>query len=327
MFPEWEFGHNAPMGDWYGVPWEEEHKGRREEAHATEAYVGPKGSGKSALACKRNYMFHKGQIRNPDGVCYCRDPRCDAKWQVYTNLESPTLPEYGAWAKPLELSSQMMDMESEDRHIILWIDEAPQLFDSRRAMMNQVIKSSKQATMLRKKLIRMSLTAISFNWLENRMRDQCNVIYNCWSENEGRTVNAVVHRLATGDVAPWLRSQIQPEMKYWYTQDIWNKYSTNELVNMETDIMSDRTEPMVYVQDEHTGQLSALSLSEILAKVITSLVQNDRVESIHPQKLVEIIMERYHLPTSRGYLRDWLTQTGFVQNNEGEFILMTKVTA
>lgn len=323
----WQRPRSRNSGSWNSVGWtKQKHQAHPQEAHVTEAEVGPKGSGKSLLAVYRTHQFAQGKVRQPDGSCLCAgtpnaDPNCNGKWTVFTNLESPTLPEYGAWAHPLDLASQMIDMESEARHVYFYIDEAPQYFDARRSMLTEVIKLSKQATMFRKKLMRMNMTAISFDWLDRRIRDQTNIIYNCWTENRGVTVNAIVYRLATGNIAPWMRDKIPPEMKWWATAHARKLYDSNELVNADADIQALRAEPQALIRDPITGQLTSITMSEILSKVILELA-NEGYSSVDPVELVEKIQERYALPTSKGFLRDWLIDAGFVKDGRGNFIIV-----
>lgn len=307
---------------WSGVGWKKpERQSMQEEAHVTEVNVGPKGSGKSLLSVHRLHAFSQGKVRRPNSICLCDNPECDAVWNVFTNLESPTLPEYGAWAKPLDLASQMIDMESDDRHIVVHIDEANQYFESRRSMLAEVIKLSKQATMFRKKLMRMSLTSISFDWLDLRIRNQANVVYNCWTENKGITTNAIVYNLATGNIPPWQRNNIPPKLKFWYTGASRKLYDTNELVNADAAIQAMRAEPQALIHDPQTGQLTSISMSDILGKILMELAEEGH-STIDTGQLVEEIQARYSLPTTKGYLREWLTDSGFVRDSNGNFILI-----
>ncbi len=322
MPPKFAKGKASDKLGFFGVKWTPEFTTKDDEAHATEIYTGPKGAGKSALACKRVYMFSKGLIRGSRGFCLCEDESCDAKWTVYTNLESPTLPEYGAWAKPLDLASQLIDTESDDRHAIIWIDEAPQFFDSRRGMLTEVLKMLKQVTMLRKKKMRLVLTAIDWTWLDKRIRDQANVVYNCWTENKAVTVNAIVYRLATGNIAPWLRHNIPPEIKWWWCTDIRNKYNTDELVNADDLINATRTENMVFVKDSETGQVTPMTLSEMLSKVVGSMVREETFKTDEVE-IMEIVLKRYGMPTSKGAIREVLIDAGFPRDEKGKFIIFT----
>lgn len=307
-----------------GITWKKEYKSNDPEAHATEITVGPKGAGKSLLACHRAHNFHTGNIRNSRGFCLCDDPLCDATWEVFTNLESPTEEAYGAWAKPLNLASQMIDTESDDRHAIIWIDEAPQYFDARRGMLTEVIKMLKQVTMLRKKKIRLLLTAISFDWIDRRLRDQASTVYNCWTTNKGLTVNAIVQQLATGDIPPWKRNSIPPTMKYWNTRHARNWYNTDELVNADAMMSAARSELIVYVADPDTGTVVPLTMSQILGNTVGELVQNE-VMDISPEELQDLIQRKYAIPVIKGQMKDWLIEIGFGMNKEGRFILRTEV--
>ena len=247
-------------------------------------------------------------------------------------MESPTEPEYGAWASPLDLASQMIDTESEDRHAIIWIDEAPQFFDARRGMLTEVIKMLKQVTMLRKKKIRLLLTAISFDWIDRRLRDQANLLYNCWTTNRGITVNAIVHELATGNVPPWQRNSIRPQIKYWNTRAARNWYNTDELVNADAIIAANRTDPQVYMKDTD-GNVTPVTLAQILGNEVADIVvKNEESEkpativSVMPEELAEIITDKYGIPAGKGRLKEWLIETGFPVNpNDGRFIVFAGV--
>ncbi len=313
-------GRNGTLPKLGGIGWNKETAKTIEESFATEAFVGPKGAGKSLLAFGRAYEFSQGNKRDANGFCLCGDITCNAKWTVYTNLESPTLPEYGSWAKTLDLMSQMADVESEDLHSIILIDEATQYFDSRKGQMREIIKMLNQITMLRKKTLRLMVTGISFDWMDKRLREQTSLVYNCWTSNRGVTTSAVVHNLATGNIPPWLRANIRPQIKLWFTAKYYKFYNTNELVNAEADIQALRTEPNVYLENAE-GELEPVTLSEIAASMVVDLV-DARILTIKPEDLAQRIKDTYPIPVTRGYIRDWLIETGFMFRQEtGEFIL------
>lgn len=286
----------------------------------TELFVGPKGAGKTLLAMHRARKFYEGKRRLPDGRCLCGESDCDSKWQVYTNLESPTLPEFGAWATTLDLAGDMVDAESNLFHVLILVDEITQMFNSRRSMMSEVVNMIHRVTLIRKNLVMLWGTGISFDWIDVRIRDQASMLYNCWTPNQGRTVWANVHQLANGHLPPHMR-RTRPLTKWWPTEITKKFYWHRETINFTAELQALRTEPAVFVK-ARDGSTKEMTFSEILADELVPLIQAG-TEYITTDEVIEIISARYNLTMGKPYVRDFLIGSGF-QNDNGTFKIMTK---
>lgn len=289
-------------------------------AYGTEIFVGPKGAGKTLLCVHRARLYYEGKKRNADGACVCGDKECDATWQVYTNLESPTLDEYGGWAQPLDIAAQMIDAESNLRHVILLIDEITQMFNNRRGMMTEMIQMINRVTLIRKNLVQLWGTGISFDWLDTRIRDQASLVYNCWTPNQGRQVFANVHQLAMGHLPPHLRRR-SPRRKFWWTDGTKRYYNHEETINFATELAALRTEPRIFVEDSE-GNAHEMEFADILLEMVAQVIENGEYQ-IDPDGLIARVQNAYGIKMARAYVRDWLTGSGFM-NDGGVFTIMTK---
>lgn len=289
-------------------------------AYGTELFVGPKGAGKTLLCAHRARLYYEGKKRLADGRCVCGDENCDGTWQVYTNLESPTLPEYGAWAQPLDIAAQMIDAEANLRHIIMFIDEITQMFNSRRSMMTEIIQMINRVTLIRKNLVQLWGTGISYDWLDTRIRDQASMVYNCWTPNQGRQVYANVHQLAMGHLPPHMRRR-PPRRKWWWTEGTKRYYNHEETINFAADLAGLRTEPMVFV-DDGDGNAREMEFREILLEIIAQLIEAGNHQT-NVDTLIAMVKTQYGIPMARPYVRDWLIGSGFINDN-GTFTIMTK---
>jgi hypothetical protein len=316
-----KFGAST-TGSMGGFGWKKEHKKRPEPGHSTTLYVGPKGAGKSLLCAYRARLFYEGRKRNPDGFCLCGDISCNRRWDIFCNLESPTMEQYGAWARPLDVAGQLLDMESETQHAILWIDEIPQYLNSRQSMRREVIQMINQVTLIRKKLIQLWGTGISFDWIDTRIRDQASVVYNCWTPDDGRNVHASVHQLQMGHLPPWRRFR-PPTLMSWYTEPAKRYYNHRELVNAEAELEAIKTEPSFYFKDD-TGEFIDMTLSECVGDFITRLLE-DGIENVNHEWMAQNIGIQYNIPVSPVWLKDWLRGSGFIRQEDGSFILARSV--
>jgi len=299
----------------------DEHKGSYVPPYGTELFVGPKGAGKSLLSVHRARYYRQGLKRMADGRCVCGDVECDGVWQVYTNLESPTRKEYGAWAHPLDLARDMVDAESNARHVIFLIDEITQMFNSRRSMMSEVIQIIHRVTLIRKNLVQLWGTGISYDWLDVRIRDQASMLYNCWTTNQGATVMANVHQLAVGHLPPNKRRQ-RPRLKWWNTDSTKRYYNHEETINFAAELATLRTEPSVFVQ-RPDGSTVEMQFTEILTDELIPLLKAG-VNSVTVDQMMEQIKTRYNLDMGRPYIRDFYIQSGFPNDGQGNYTIMTK---
>lgn len=288
--------------------------------YGTELFVGPKGAGKSLLCIHRARIYYNGNKRMADGRCVCGDIECDGKWQVFTNLESPTMEQYGAWAQPLDIAAQMIDAESNLRHIIMLIDEITQMFNSRRSMMTEIIQMINRVTLIRKNLVQLWGTGISYDWLDTRIRDQASMVYNCWTPNQGREVYANVHQLALGHLPPHLRRR-PPRRKKWWTESTKKYYNHEETINFAAELAALRTEPMVFV-DDGDGNAREMQFSEILLEIVAQMIESGD-EKTDVDSLLDAVKKHYGIMMARPYVRDWLIGSGFI-NDGGTFTIMTK---
>ena len=286
----------------------------------TELFLGPKGAGKTLLAIKRAREYNQGKRLLPDGTCHCGDDSCDGKWAVYTNLVSPTMDEYGAWAHPLDLAGDMVDAESNLEHVIILIDEITQMFNSRRSMMGEVIQMIHRVTLIRKNLVMLWGTGISWDWIDLRIKDQASVAFNCWTPNLGQTVWANVHQLANGHLPPHMRKQ-RPVTKWWPTESTKRFYNHRETINFAADLQQLRTEPAIFVKGPD-GTTKEVTFSEILADELVPIIQSG-TERITADELIGMIQERYDIVMAHPYVRDFLIGSGF-QNDNGTFKILTK---
>ncbi len=265
-------------------------------------------------------LYHEGKKRLANGYCVCGDIECDGTWQVFTNLESPTLEDYGAWASPLDIAAQMIDPENNNRHIIMLIDEITQMFNSRRSMMTEIIQMINRVTLIRKNLVQLWGTGISFDWLDTRIRDQASMVYNCWTPNQGRQVYANVHQLALGHLPPNKRRR-PPQRKFWWTESTKQFYNHEETINFAADLQALRTEPVVFV-DDGDGNAREMQFNEILVEIIMKKIQNDE-QTTTIDSVIEAVSQSYGITMGRAYVRDTLIQSGFA-NDGGTFTIMTK---
>ncbi len=286
----------------------------------TELFLGPKGAGKSLLAVHRARQYYLGKRLRSDGSCHCGDPECDGKWAVYTNLVSPTMEEFGAWATPLDLAGDMVDAESNLEHVIILIDEITQMFNSRRSMMGEVIQMIHRVTLIRKNLVMLWGTGISWDWIDVRIKDQASRAFNCWTPNQGQTVYANVHELANGHLPPHMRKQ-RPTTKWWPTENTKQFYNHRETINFAAELQALRTEPAVFVKGSD-GSTKEMTFSEILADELVPIIRSGK-EFISAEEIIEIIDERYNLVMGYPYVRDFLIGSGF-QNDNGKFKILTK---
>lgn len=309
-----------------GFKWVTERRTDAEmESHGVWLYTGPKGAGKSLLAHSHSYLLATGQFRDRFGNCICGEPECAGVWTVYTMHESPTLPEYGAWAKRLDLG-ELMDVGGEgETHIVIYIDEIPQYLNSRRGMVSEVIRLLNRVTFTRKGKIIFIGTGISIDWIDVRLRDQATMIYNCWTPNKGKTVWANVHRLALGHLPPHMRRQ-PPMTKWWPTE--WAHranhgngiYNTDELVDAQADFTAARTEPIFYTKQ---GNLwIEKKFSEALAETIETVLMED-ITRVTPELLIARIQARYGeaVNITPHWVKEWLQSIGFMRGNGQEFII------
>lgn len=315
----------ARMG---GVHWaKQKRQGIALESHGVWLYTGPKGAGKSLLAHCHAYMLAKGLFRDHQGRCICGNPECSAIWQTFTMHESPTLPEYGSWAKRLDLG-ELMDIGDEgESHIVIYIDEIPQYFNSRRGMVTEVIKLLNRITFTRKGKIIFIGTGISIDWIDVRLRDQATQIFNCWTPNKGQTVFANVHRLSLGHLPPHMR-RLPPETRWWPTG--WahrvNRgrgiYDTNELVDAAADFAAARTEPRFYFKRSKDGPWEEKQHSEAIAEVIEDILE-ENITEVTPDMIIERIQRRYgqNVKITVHWVKDWLQTLGFMRGEGQEFII------
>lgn len=288
--------------------------------YGTDIYVGPKGAGKTLLAIHRSRLYFEGKKRLANGYCICGDVECDGTWQVYTNLESPTLPEYGGWAHPLDVAAQMIDPENNNRHIIMMIDEITQMFNSRRSMMTEIIQMINRVTLIRKNLVQLWGTGISFDWLDVRIRDQASMVYNCWTPNQGKQVYANVHQLALGHLPPNMRRR-QPRRKFWWTESTKRFYNHEETINFAADLQALRTEPVIFV-DDGDGNAKEMQFNEILVEIIMKMIQAG-TQQTNIDDVIVSVKQQYGITMGRAYVRDTMIQSGFA-NDGGTFTIMTK---
>lgn len=319
---DWGKGHGTGLVKLSGTHWEKQQRGKRGyDPHGVWLFTGPKGAGKSLLAHAFSLLLSRGQFRNPDGNCICGDPFCDATWTIYTMHESPTLPEYGAWAKRLDLQ-ELLDVGGEgENHIVIYIDEITQYFNSRRGMIGEVIKMLNRVTLTRKKKIILIGTGISIDWIDVRLRDQATIVYNCWTPNKGETVWANIHRLALGHLPPHMRRML-PETRWWPTAWARGKYNTDELIDADADMTAAKTEPIFHVQTEG-GLWLEKRLSEVIAETIEKLLMEECVSRISAIGLVERIRKTYGpIPVNHHWVKDWMRSVGFMlEENSDNFIL------
>ena len=316
-----QFNNSKRSFEMTRVKWERDTTLPNERDTYTELYLGPKGSGKSLLAVYRALLHHRGLKRNPaTGYCMCGSSTCDGKWEVLTNLVSPTMPEYGAWAKPLDLANDILDPESPINHVIVLIDEITQYINSRQPTKREILKTINQATLLRKKKVKLWGTGISFDWIDKRMREQAQVLYSCWTPNQGYTVSALVHNLASGHLPPWKRQQM-PKIRTWFTQNAKKFYNSWELVNADDEMAAARIEPLVYIKKGN--QRLETNLSSLVAETVLELVK-DGQETTTAQEIVDIIHNVFNYPASLSWVRGWLIESGFIKDQTGNFILTTE---
>jgi len=313
-------GRRSSLARLSGSHWAKERRTSSNlEPHGVWLYTGPKGSGKSLLAHAHSHMLSTGSFLDRNGKCICGETRCAAIWNVYTMHESPTLPEYGAWAKRLDLG-ELMDVGGEGQtHIVVYIDEITQYLNSRRGMLTEVIKLINRITFTRKGKIIFIGTGISIDWIDIRLRDQATQIFNCWTPNKGITVWANVHRLSVGHLPPHMR-RLPPETRWWPTKWAWGLYNTDELIDASADFAAARTEPFFYVQTA-SGVWSEMKHSEALAQCIEDVLE-EGITRITPDQLIDRIKQRYaDISISPHWVREWLQGVGFQRGEGHEFIL------
>ncbi len=287
----------------------------------TDIYVGPRGAGKSLLAAYRARFYWEGNKRREDGRCICGDISCDAKWQVFTNLISPTTPEYGSWCLPLDMAVDMLDQERNKRHMIYWIDEITQMFNARRAMMNETLSAINTVTMMRKDTAQLWGTGVSFDWLDPRIREMASTVYNCWTPNEGRTVIAKVWSLALGHLPPEKRKR-PPKRRGWHTESAKKFYWHEEKINFAAELKSLRSEPVVYVQNDD-GQMEPLNYQDLLWEEIAQFIER-RIDLISVDDMRGVVQQKFGLEMPRPYVRDWLLSSGFQRTEDDQYRLMVK---
>ncbi len=295
------------------------------ESHGVWLYTGPKGAGKSLLAHAHCYMLANGVFRDREGRCICRDPSCDGKWKVFTMHESPTLPEYGAWAYPLDLG-ELLDIGEVEKHIVVYIDEITQYLNSRRGMVSEVIKLLNRVTFTRKSKIIFIGTGISIDWIDVRLRDQATQIFNCWTPNRGQSVWANVHRLALGHLPPHLR-RLPPETRWWPTAWTHRKngglgiYNTDELVDAAADFAAAKTEPVFYTQQGEIWEQK--THTEAVAEAIEDILMAGTT-TVTPEMIVNHIKGKYsNIPITIHWVKDWLLTTGFQRGEGSDFVIGT----
>ncbi len=293
---------NSSLFTFGGVPWEQEISKQPQIKYGSTFYVGPIGAGKTLLAILRAREFYLGKVRDENGNCVCGDTKCNGKWKIITNLESPSMPDYGAWTTKLDLQNHLMDLESSDMHIIILIDEITQYFNSRRGMLNAVVRMLNAATLIRKKMVHLWGTGISFDWLDKRLKEMASIVYNCWTTNEGETVNAMVYNLRMGHLPPWSRKK-PPTIKKWYTHSAKGFYDTGELINAETEFAEAQKEPVVFLEKD--GVLQEIEIGEIVANIIADQLKTGETRT-SVEKIVDVFEDMYNLPVSNVYVRDWL---------------------
>lgn len=295
------------------------------DAFGCDVIAGPKGSGKSAVAVYRSYMFATGQARMPDGSCICQRSDCPKEWVAYTNMQStwidhPAAKDYGGgWARPMDMDSIVKhDLQ---KHCVVILDEGYQHIDARRGMQKSSIEITDEISQSRKSGVITSLTSISLDWIDKRIRGQARAYYNCWCPSrDAKYVFAVVTNVSVGHLPPWKRKKITPQIVRFDTWRTRNKYNTYDRVDdRETTKNAGSMDRQIFIRDPNTGEVMLQNVGAIVLNVMfdTALRQS----TIHPEEIVDIAAEK-GVPVSEGAVRRIATQSGFMLTGDGQIMLV-----
>ena len=283
-----------------------------------EVFAGPFGAGKTLLAVHLARK-HAGRVCHGED---CGQESCKENptvWQVYTNIPSTWDPEYGAWAKPVDILEQFMSAKGIPDHCVIVWDEGYQLADARLSMTTFSRELLWKLMQIRKKSLKIYWTAQSIDFLDRRIRENAQVIFNCWSDDEGRNVKAQVYLQAQGDIPPWERHNLRPELKVWNTEPSKGLYNTNDIIwERDNALVPTRNEIINFVDGD--GEVSYSHVSDLVKAVITEFCRRE-VTHVTSTEVADGVLEAFGVSKAPTEMQRTLVELGYAAH-DGRFQIL-----
>ncbi len=298
---------------WGDFTWFDPSLGPQGDPHGIHILIGPPGSGKTLLLvhCMRPYAM--GLVRDPvTGGCLCGKPDCHKEWTAYTNIKSTWIdgPNPKGWALPLDVAHQLRDPEGELDHIVIGVDEIHLYLDARAFMGQGNRRATKVLSQLRKGDVKLFGTTQRFGDVDVRVRDRTAAVYNCWTPDRGRHVNATVQQIAVGHLPPWERESLRPQIRSWDTEGDRPYYHTGEVIAGE-EAEAQGNDPVIMVPNEDPeGEPMMVPIRNLVSNLLNHAIQR-RQYTITVEEILQQLSEGFGWQGSAAQVRSWMAESGF----------------